>query len=205
MSLLPFETSSTTCVAGCTGSGKTYWVKKLLEGGMYADPPKEVLYCYAIWQPLYDTMNVRFHKGLPTAEEVESFADGEHKLIVLDDLMDRVCRDPEMELLFTQGCHHRRLSIVFITQNLFRQGKHARTISLNTWYLVLFRNYRDASQIDTLGRQMFPGKVEWFREVYRDATKPKYGYLIVDACPHSEDKYRIRTRIFPGEFPIVYK
>ncbi len=102
MSLLPFESSSTMCVVGATGSGKTCWVSKLLAhvDEMYRDPPKEVMYCYAIWQPIYKSIDARFHLGLPTSSEVEAFADGRHKLIVLDDLADRVSDDPEVELLF---------------------------------------------------------------------------------------------------------
>ena len=63
-------------------------------------------------------------------------------LIVIDDLMHRVVEDKEMELLFTQGTHHKCVSVILITQNLYPRGKHARTIALNTWYLVLMKNLR---------------------------------------------------------------
>ena len=42
--------------------------------------------------------------------------------------------------LFTKGCHHRNVSILYLTQNVFPQGKACRDISLNTQYLVLFNN-----------------------------------------------------------------
>lgn len=92
-----------------------------------------------------------------------------------------------------------------MTQNLFQRGSRSRTIALNTYYLVLMKNVRDASQIAFLGRQLFPGHSNFLLEAYADATKSPYGYLLVDTSPHSEDKYRLRTHIFPGEDPIIYQ
>ena len=119
------------------------------------------------------------------------------------DLMHDVVEQKDMELLFTQGTHHRRVSVIFITQNLFPRGKHARTIALNTWYLVLMKNLRDSSTVNTLSRQLYPGKSKGFMEAYQDALTQ--GYMVVDMSPHAEDAYRLRTRVFPKEDTIVYK
>jgi hypothetical protein len=32
----------------------------------------------------------------------------------------------------------------------------------------------------------------------------KYGYLVIDMHPTSNDKYRLRTDVFPGEDCIIY-
>lgn len=98
-----------------------------------------------------------------------------------------------MELLITQGCNHRRLSVVFITQSLFPKGSKSRTIALNTFYLILMKNASDASQISMLGRQLYPGCSSLLVEAYRDATKQPFGYLVVDTTPRGEDKYRLRS------------
>ena len=114
-------------------------------------------YCYRINQPLFDEMeqtvkNFRSKQGLPSSEELEEFTtDRHHKLILIDDLMHRVVEDKEMELLFTQRTHHKWVSVILITQNLYPRGKHAMTIALNTWYLVLMKNLRDVSQVGILG------------------------------------------------------
>ena len=42
------------------------------------------------------------------------------------------------------------------------------------------------------------------RSAFADATSLPFGYLVVDMSPHSEDTYRLRTHVFPGEDPIVY-
>ena len=200
-------------VSGGTGSGKTCWVYRLLRNlpGMYVDdPPVETLCCYGIYQPLFDEMqntlsNFTLHQGLPTASELEEYTqDRQHRLIILDDLMQQVLKNDDMELLFTQGCHHRRISVIFITQNLIPQGKNSRNIALNTWYLVLMKNLRDALQISYIGRQIFPGKPKYIQEAYEKSMKEKHGYLMLDLSPHGDEKYRVRTNIFPGEFPTIY-
>lgn len=66
------------------------------------------------------------------------------------------------------------------------------------------KNARDASQISMLSRQLYPGCSGLLLEAYRDATKEPFGYLVVDTSPRGEDKYRLRTNIFPGEALIVY-
>ena len=213
MSLLPFEPCSSICLSGQTGSGKTQWVYRLLKNvdNMYSgEPPVQILYSYGIYQHLFDEMERTIPKfickqGLPTVEELNDFTrDRRHKLIVIEDLMHELVQNKEMELLFTQGTHHRCVSVIMITQNLYPRGKHARTIALNTWYNVLMKN-RNVSQACILGRQLCPGKVKGFIKAYEDALSASHGYLILDTSPKGDDRYRLRTRIFPGGDPIVYR
>ena len=110
----------------------------------------------------------------------------------------------DTQLLFTQGCHHRRLSVIYLSQTLFQQEKSAKSIALNTWYTVLFKNVRGTSQIMTLGQQLFPGKLNTLLEAYKKATTERFGYLVLDLTPMGEDKYRMRTNVFPGEDPVIY-
>lgn len=210
---IPFQPCSSMCISGETGSGKTRFVYRLLThlDEMYVkEPPKRILYCYGIHQPLFDKIeqhisNLKLHHGLPSNETIQDLtSDRQHTLIVLDDLMHRVVQDVDMELLFTQGCHHRRLSVIFITQNIFPRGSKSRTIALNTYYLVLMKNMRNASQISVLGRQLYPGRSKLLIDAYTDATKQAFGYLVVDTSPQGNDKYRLRTNIFPEEEPVVY-
>ena len=118
--------------------------------------------------------------------------------------MHQIVQTPSMELLFTQGCHHKNVSLIVISQNIFQPGKHSRTVALNTWYLVLFQNNRDLSQINTLGRQLYPGKGQMLVQAYGDAMKTPYNYLVVDMSPNSNPKYRMRTHIFPKEDVYVH-
>ena len=179
---------------------------------MYSrDPPCQVLYCYGIHQDLFDEMersipNFYSKQGLPTADEMNDFTrDKKHRLVIIDDLVHEVMKNKEMELLFTQGTHHKCVSVILITQNMFPGGKHSRTIALNTWYMVLMKNLRDVSQVGILGRQLYPGKTKGFIKAYEDALRDKHGYFVIDMSPFAENKYRLRTNVFPEEEPIVYK
>ena len=213
VSLLPFKERCSINISGATGSGKTYWIYRLLrhlKGMFKGQPPKKVLYCYGVYQSLYDDMEenvpgIEMHEGLPTPGELDQISEnGHHNLVVIDDLIGQMVKNTDMELLLTRGCHHKNFSVIYLTQNLFQPGKNARTIALNTWYLVMFRNLRDASQIGYLAKQLFPGRAGVLKEAYEYATKEPYGYLIIDSSPHADSKYRLRTKVFPNEDPVVY-
>jgi hypothetical protein len=211
-SVLPFQPCSSVWISGCTGAGKTQFVYRFLQNlhGLYDDdPPKKVMYCYGVYQEMFDQMeetlpDFTLHPGIPTWSEIEEFSDGQHHLIILDDLLHQVVQSEEMQSLIIMGCHHKKLTVILVGQNLFPQGKSARTIALNMKYLVLFQNLRDRSQIGTLARQIFPKQKGFLEAAYHDVMKEKYQYLIVDLTPHGEEKYRLRSSVFPGEDPVVY-
>ena len=106
--------------------------------------------------------------------------------------------------LLTKISHHRNLCIVYVIQNIFYKNKQSKTLSLNSHYLVLFKNARDASQVANLGRQMYPGKSAFMIEVFNNATSYPYGYLLIDRKQETDDKFRLRTGPFPGDDLFVY-
>ena len=209
-SLLPFHSPSTILISGCTQSGKTHFTKRLLENaaGMFDTPPQRIIYAYSEYQPVFDIMkttipNITFHKGLPDRDEIEDFSEG-HVILVLDDLMLKITASEECVQLFTVTSHHKNVSVLFLTQNLYPPGRYARSISLNCAYVVLFRNDRDQRQVTCFASQILPGQTAYFKDAYDKATKERYGYLMTDLSPHSDKRYRLRTRIFPGEDTLVY-
>ena len=90
-----------------------------------------------------------------------------------------------VENLFTNG-RHLNLSVVFVSQNLFYMGKKCRTISLNSTYIMVFKN---------LACQMFPSKPKFLQVAYEDATKDLYWHLFLDFHPNSPEFARIRGNI----------
>ena len=72
----------------------------------------------------------------------------------MDDLMTST--DDMVVDIFTKISRHRNLSVVYLTQNLFYKNKRTRTLSLNSHYVVLFKNARDATQVPYVERQMYP-------------------------------------------------
>jgi hypothetical protein len=43
------------------------------------------------------------------------------------------------------------------------------------------------------------------KEAYKDSVKEPYNPLIIDLSPHTDESYKLRRNIFPGEDPIVYQ
>ena len=198
-----FQHPFTSMIAGMTGSGKTAWVRSLLQQASETihPPPERIVWCYSQWQPAYTEMlvampHIEFVKGIPNALEQDSYFNvNTRNLIVFDDQMIDASKDKRIVNLFTRGSHHRNISVIYIVQNLFHQGKGSRSISLNSHYLVLFKNL----QVLTLAKQMYPGQTDFFLNQYEEAVKRPFGYLLIDLKTTTQDNCRLRTNVLPGE------
>ena len=118
-------------------------------------------------------------------------------LVVLDDLMAET--DGRVTNLFTKKSHHSDTSVIYLVQNLFPKNKESRTISLNSQYMVVLKNPRDASQLANLARQMYPGRGAFVQEAFADATASPYGYLLIDLKQNTPDDMRLRTSVLPDD------
>ena len=202
-----FQHPFTSMIAGMTGSGKTAWVRSLLQQASETihPPPERIVWCYSQWQPAYTEMlvampHIEFVKGIPKALEQDSYFNvNTRNLIVFDDQVIDASKDKRIVNLFTRGSHHRNLSVIYIVQNLFHHGKGSRSISLNSHYLVLFKNPRDKLQVLTLAKQMYPGQTDFFLNQYEEAVKRPFGYLLIDLKTTTQDNCRLRTNVLPSE------
>ena len=199
-----FKHPFTAVVAGPTKSGKTFFVELFIRNitQLMTPVPQEIVWCYGEWQPLYNNLirlGVVFIEGLP---DIGDWDINIPRLCILDDLMSET--NESVTKLFTKGSHHRNVSVIQIVQNLFGKNKEHRTISLNSHYLVVFKNPRDKSQVVHLGKQMFPGQGQYVNEAYKSATERPHGYLLFDLTQDTPDNLRLRTNIFPGEVQTVF-
>ena len=110
---------------------------------------------------------IRVHKGVPENFENKN---GKRCLIILDELLD-VAYSEEVCNLFNKGSLYRNISVILITQNLFRQANYCRDISLNDKYFVLLKNVRDNQQFMCLARQVHPEGHNQQYKAYLKATK----------------------------------
>ncbi|KAK3926576.1 ATP-dependent protease ATPase subunit1 [Frankliniella fusca] len=204
---LKFQHPCTALVVGGTGSGKTYFTKRLIEhrDEMFSTKFEHIIFYYSEWQPLYEDLRskhrVHFRHELPLLED-HTTGQGP-KLIVIDDFMDEIkSHHKEILKFFIKGSHHRNLSIFFLSQCLFPDG--LRQISLNAHYIVLFKTRRDLAQIRTFCMQVDPQHFRALLEAYEDATRAGYTYILFDFKPNQADHMRMHTLIFPGESTVVY-
>jgi len=195
-------------IAAPTMGGKTFLIKEILKfkDVMISPSPTKIVYCYKAWQPTYDEIrsnntSILFHKGI---YDMNKFKPSENNLIVLDDLMQECINDPEILSLFTVGTHHTSTSVFFLTQNIFSKGKYSRDLSLNSNYIINFKNPRDQLQMQVLSRQIFGNKSKYLMESYDDATKKPYGYIFLDLRQDTELRNRVQTGILPFQKRIIY-
>ena len=188
----------TMIAAGPTSCGKTTWVKNLLESHMIKPRPTRIVYFYKRWQTLYDDMlesvpNIEFVQGIFRDTDFDT---SQPTLLIMDDQMREGTQSGDVCDLFTEGSHHRNVSVICMLQNLYYKGKENRTMSLNSSYLVMFKNPRDQQQVAVLARQMYPNRPQHFMAEYERATRKPYGYLFVDLKQDTPDDQRLKTDLF---------
>ena len=76
----------------------------------------------------------------------DSLTPGQRNILVLNDQMGVASSNNSVSDLFTNGSHHWNLTVIYLVQKDYNQGKSKRTISLNSHYSLVFHNGRDASQ-----------------------------------------------------------
>ena len=118
--------------------------------------------------------------------------------MILDDLLTYISSKQVCEM-FTRGSHHRNISVILITQNLFHHGRFCRDVSLNAHYIVALKTVRDKKQFMYLDSQVYPEDSLGLYNAYLDATQEPYGYLLLDLKQNTNDRLRFRTHIFPDE------
>ena len=65
---------------------------------------------------------VEFYEGLPTRDEVNNWSESrQHMVLVLDDMMQCIVNNVEVQHFFTASSHHRNISIIVLSQNIFAQ------------------------------------------------------------------------------------
>lgn len=184
-------------VAGPSGSGKSHFVTRFINNlHEMCDTNFENIYWHSSTVDVnqYLSVAVQYKTGPPNMNDFDGSVPN---LIIIDDMMRET--DANIVDLFTKGSHHRNLSVFFITQNLFHQGKGQRDISLNAHYIVFFKNPRDRAQIRYLARQIYPDNPKFIEEAYVDATRNPHGYLLIDLKQSTPEEMRIRTTVFPDD------
>ena len=200
-----FNQPARIIIAGYSNSGKSEMCKKLIQ--IYHENFNHILYCGIESHPLQSNEDI--NPKLTVTTDILNPFDFTYLgkiLFILDDCFLEAVENKNVVDAFTKG-RHKLISTVFITQNLFFSGKHARNIALNCSHYILMRN-RDLAQIETLGRQIY-GKSNGkeFLNIYKKAlSENTYGYLLIDLGPTTPEKLQLRTNIL-GETPyqVIYQ
>lgn len=203
MNILPLEIPLSMIIAGPSFSGKSTFVTKLINNSAHVCEKKfdKVIWCFAEANAKPDNIQipVEYIIGLP---DIDTITPQKNTVVVLDDLMHEAA-NVKISELFTRGSHHRNLSVILITQNLFHKGSHTRDISLNAKYIVVFNNPRDKLQFQYLARQIYPENSKDLLNIFRDITEEPHSYLLIDLTQRTENFLRFRTDIFKRDYCTV--
>ena len=130
---MTFKHPFSMVVLGPSGSGKSVWTKILLLSSLLLvlqPSPERIIGCFGQWQPLNDNIRkkiprIEFVNGIPDHLNDQHYIDvSKRNILVIDDLMTEAKCDQRIADLFIKGSHHRNISVVYLTQNLFPQGYH---------------------------------------------------------------------------------
>ena len=207
-------------MSGSSGSGKTTRLLEFLKLKDVLCNAKfyKTYYFYSTWQSLYDEMKNQklvdhFIEGIPDQESLMSMIDSSsntsgslsypaHQLLIFDDLLcDIISRkDDLMQKLFTVYSNHKKLSVIMLSQMLFKPGDYKfNVLSENVHYLFLFKSPRNASKIIHLAKQVSPYDNKFIVQSYKNATLDEFSYLLFDFHQSTSEKIRLRSKIFPSQ------
>ena len=200
---LRFQTPFGCMVVGPSMSGKSHFILELLRRRAdFLNPcPQRVVYAYGIWQSAFDDIkDVEFVKGVEGLSEVQ-FSHKVPSILVIDDLMEELASNKELSILFTREMHHKNITVFFLVQNLYKQGKSMRDMALNCQIIILFKSMRDTEQIKVLARQT---GIKHLPQAYLESIKERYGYLVLNIQPNTPEVLRLQSDIL-GQRKIYMK
>ena len=113
--------------------------------------------------------------------------------------MEESGNDKRVLDLFTKDSHHRGITALYITQDLFPPGKFAKTINRNAHYVICFKSPRDKTGIRHLLLQVYPEKWRKVLKLFLKLTSLPFGYFMLDLHPASDDCFRIWSHLTKAE------
>ncbi|RWS19285.1 hypothetical protein B4U80_05640 [Leptotrombidium deliense] len=166
--LLKLKHHFSCILAGPSFSGKTTIVTNIInslsEISNFENNKINLLWVYGQQESISNitvcqNINVLFDNVVPTDTYLK---ENYINIVVIDDLMSEACDDKALAEFFTKKSHHMKFSIFLLIQNLFYKSRQLRTICLNASYILIMKNRRDLSQIDYIGRQLYPNNRRFF-------------------------------------------
>lgn len=199
-----------TQIVGMSSCGKTWLASQiaLQRSTVYNQNIEYCVYVYNQYQPKFEELKrldskIIFTNDIQVLEnEIES---GKSLLVIFDDFLLQMSSELNEYLtsFFIQRSHHQNLSTIILQQVLY--AKNARTLNLNSHYLILFKQTKDARQIYYLGQQMMPENSKFIYNAYKLATNEKlYSYFVIDSHPATPDFARFRNSVFVNDDLVFY-
>ena len=182
-------------VGGGSGSGKTEFVKRLINESHFSSPFDKIVYCYPEYLcdvPAEFDQIVEYQPGL--CELAYFAALPKNSLVILDDMMSE-----------SVVARKRNLSLIFIVQNIYDKTKQFRNIRLNATGFVLFKFYAATDVTKRILRDISCDELISKRQLGKIYAN-KFAYIFIDIHPERHSEFcTIRSNIFENNFTLFYK
>ena len=141
-----FEKPARLIIAGSSGAGKSYFVSALIEE--YRENFDHVI---VIGSDLENISHLNVTRD-DTFDPLNSDLSGDI-LIIFDDIIFNKHQMTLAAETYTRG-RHKKISYIFVTQNIFLADQKYRVISLNATHVIVFR-CRDLRQMQLFAKSLF--------------------------------------------------
>ena len=187
-------------IAGPSSCGKSFLLEQIISRWQEVldHKPTKIYICHAHDQPIYERIKqvapcpVELIQSLPSDLKTEPGS-----LIIIDDLVAECPK--QIKDWFVRLSHHSLVDTCLLSQNLFERNKEYRTTSLNSHYIILFKNPRDSSQISHFAKQFSPTDTHFIINSFRDSTIEPHSYILFDLKQSTPNLLRVRSSVFPSE------
>ena len=191
-------------VAGGSGSGKTEFVRELVENNYFSSEFNKIIYNF----PDYiDDLNfefkndVEYRPGLVDQDYIRTC--DSNTLIIIDDLQKEIGKSADIHKFMSVSARKKNISVIIIVQNIYESGKFFRDIRLNATAFALFKYHagmdvnkrviRDLGLVD-----LIPDKL--MRSIYYC----RYAYILINIHPNRHYEFATLTGNIFSEIPTVY-
>lgn len=94
---------------------------------LYGPKPEQIVYAYSMWQKDFAKSRNDSNEFIRDVDQIlKDYGFTSHNtptLLMLDDLVTKICENKEAAALFTKDVHHKNITILFLSRNLSRQGR----------------------------------------------------------------------------------
>ena len=211
--MVKFYDFTSVIVQGISGTGKTSLMKEIIRQKdlLFFTIPTKIIYIYSHYQEIYDEMksyfpDISFVKNIPDEKELTHMVSGSaHTMLVCDDKMTQVGKEPIILDLFVRLCHHLKISVFLLLQlSNLSKSPYMGEIMRNSHYYFIFKSGQNGQTLRSLGIRINDYKTLF--EAYKLAVKGKnHAYICINLHPNAQEIEKYSTNILPSDgYTILY-
>lgn len=170
--------------------------------------PQELVWLYAkgssdkekIFTPLEESMHLqgvkcRFLEGYPDellkSNKLFTSDKDQLKVLVIDDLWQKVANLESLQDIFTIHSHHSNIQVFLLCQNLYgatQSHRHViQNLIRNSSYIIIFADRRSISTVKQIANFYYPGETYRLVKPFLNLIKSSsYDYIVIDLLNKNE-------------------